>query len=161
MAGMTDIYGAGDYDYWVLKYDSSGTVVWQKTYGGSSSDYARSIQQTSDGGYIVAGMTDSYGAGDSDFWVQKLDSSGNISGCGIIFTSTAIVTDTSSSITETPATGSSTSAVANDSSAAAQDSNANSLVICEFGAPGCFPNDDWCFTTGNPDDCCSEMCGLY
>ena len=79
VAGYTDSFGAGSDDIWVLKLDSSGSVIWQKTYGGPSDDEARSIQQTSDGGYIVAGHTHSFGAGSYDFWVLKLDSSGNIS----------------------------------------------------------------------------------
>ena len=61
-----------------MKLDSSGNVTWQKTYGGSGEDYANSIQQTSDGGYIVAGQTYSFRASGFDAWVLKLDSSGNI-----------------------------------------------------------------------------------
>ncbi|MCD4749124.1 MAG: hypothetical protein K8R59_07105, partial [Thermoanaerobaculales bacterium] len=78
VCGFTSSYGAGNADYWVLKLDSSGNIEWQKAYGRSDSDYARSIQQTSDGGYIVAGFIDAYGAGSPDYWVLKLDSSGNI-----------------------------------------------------------------------------------
>ncbi len=51
---------------------------WAKTYGGSESDAARSIQQTIDGGYIVAGSTSSFGAGESDIWILKLSSDGDI-----------------------------------------------------------------------------------
>jgi hypothetical protein len=51
---------------------------WAKTYGGASDDYASSIQQTSEGGYIVAGSTASFGAGSRDAWVLKLDASGNV-----------------------------------------------------------------------------------
>ena len=47
-------------------------VEWEKTYGGSDYDEAYSIQQTKDGGYIVAGETDSFGAGDGDFYIIKL-----------------------------------------------------------------------------------------
>jgi hypothetical protein len=50
---------------------------WQKTYGGSSYDRAYSIQQTSDGGYIVAGLTQSFGAGNNDFYIIKTDANGN------------------------------------------------------------------------------------
>ena len=79
VAGVTDSYGSGVYDIWVLKLTSTGSVSWQKTYGGSSNDYARSIQQTSDGGFIVAGVTDSYGSGVYDIWVLKLTSTGSVS----------------------------------------------------------------------------------
>jgi uncharacterized delta-60 repeat protein len=78
VAGETDSFGAGNADFWVLKLDSSGNVLWQKTYGESGYDIANFIQQTSDGGFIVAGETSSFGAGNADFWVLKLDSSGNV-----------------------------------------------------------------------------------
>lgn len=77
VAGSTGSYGAGDNDVWVIKLDRSGNTEWTKTFGGEDSDYALSIEQTSDGGYIIAGTTRSYGAGESDVWVLKLDSSGN------------------------------------------------------------------------------------
>jgi uncharacterized delta-60 repeat protein len=77
VAGSTNSYGAGRDDYWVLKLDASGNVIWQKTYGGSSHEYAQSIQETSDGGFIVAGYTYSYGAGEKDILVLKLDATGN------------------------------------------------------------------------------------
>jgi len=68
-------YGA---HFWVLKLSSNGNLLWQKRYGGINYDYAASIQETSDGGYIMAGKTLSFGAGNSDAWVLKLDSNGNI-----------------------------------------------------------------------------------
>ncbi|MGR3309663.1 MAG: hypothetical protein ACUZ77_02710 [Candidatus Brocadiales bacterium] len=77
-AGWTSSFGAGMGDIWVLKLDANGIVQWQKTYGGSDSEGANSIQQTRDGGYIVAGWTESFGAGFGAFWVLKLDSGGNI-----------------------------------------------------------------------------------
>jgi predicted secreted protein len=78
VAGGTKCFGAGDDDIWVLKLDSSGNVQWQKTYGGSADDEGGDIQQTSDGGYIVAVSTKSFGAGGRDLWVLKLDSNGNV-----------------------------------------------------------------------------------
>ncbi|MDD5224297.1 MAG: hypothetical protein PHE84_09915 [bacterium] len=78
VAASTNSFGAGSYDSWVLKLNSDGTVAWQKTYSGTSDDYAYSIQQTTDGGYIAAGLTQSFGAGYYDFWVLKLNSDGTV-----------------------------------------------------------------------------------
>lgn len=71
-------------DAWVVKLDEFGTLQWQKCLGGTSGDYARDIQQTMDGGYIIAGMTSSNNGdvsgnhGESDAWVVKLDGSGTL-----------------------------------------------------------------------------------
>jgi predicted secreted protein len=78
VAGYTRSFGAGEGDIWVLKLSSSGDVEWQRTYGGSSDDGASFIQQTGDGGYVVAGYTRSFGAGERDIWVLKLSSSGDV-----------------------------------------------------------------------------------
>ena len=73
------IYSAGRYlDIVVLKLDSNGNITWQKGYGGSDSDAARFIQQITGGGYILAGDTESFGAGGYDNWVLKLDSNGDV-----------------------------------------------------------------------------------
>ena len=56
----------------------AGAATWAKTYGGTGADRATDVQMTADGGYIVAGATDSYGAGGTDAWVLKLDSDGNV-----------------------------------------------------------------------------------
>ncbi len=78
VAGDTDSFGAGGYDIWVIKIDSDGIVEWQYAYGGTGNEYPNSIQQTSDGGYIVAGETNSFGAGSWDVWIIKLDSDGAV-----------------------------------------------------------------------------------
>ena len=77
-AGYTSSFGVMNYGFWVLKLDENGAIAWQKAYGGTGYDYARSIHQTGDGGYIVAGSTTSFGAGNYDFWVLKLDENGAI-----------------------------------------------------------------------------------
>ena len=78
MAGATASYGAGLYDAYLVKTDASGNTEWEKTFGGSSWDYAFSVQQTTDGGYIIAGHTESYGAGGGDAYLIKTDASGNM-----------------------------------------------------------------------------------
>jgi hypothetical protein len=78
VAGYTSSYGAGSYDFWVVKLDSAGGFEWQKAYGGQNSDVAYSIHQTGDGGYVVAGETNSFGSVGSNVWVVKLDPLGNI-----------------------------------------------------------------------------------
>jgi hypothetical protein len=57
LAGTTDSFGAGGYDFWLLKTDSSGNVQWNRTYGGERDDVAFSVAATSEGGYILAGAT--------------------------------------------------------------------------------------------------------
>jgi len=77
VAGNTHSYTYGNSDVAIYKLNSSGNKVWFKHYGGSGNDGATSIQQTSDGGYIVAGWTSSYSHGGNDFAIYKLNSSGN------------------------------------------------------------------------------------
>jgi uncharacterized delta-60 repeat protein len=78
IAGYTASYGAGIVDVYLVKTNSSGNLAWNKTFGGSNDDRAYSVQQTSDGGYIIAGYTKSYGLGDADVYLVKTDSSGNL-----------------------------------------------------------------------------------
>ena len=74
----------GDADAWVIKLNSTGEIQWQKALGGSNEEIARSVQLTTDGGYIVAGSTKSNNGdvsgnqGDADAWIVKLNSSGGI-----------------------------------------------------------------------------------
>lgn len=73
------------FDYWVLKFDAENTLEWSKTYGGSADERGNSIIQTQDGGYAILGFSFSddgdvsENAGLQDYWLAKLDPSGNIS----------------------------------------------------------------------------------
>ena len=78
LAGYTNSYGAGDVDMYILKINSDGTLGWTRTVGGTGYDAAWAIINTSDGGYAVAGRTNSYGAGGYDMYIVKLNSSGTV-----------------------------------------------------------------------------------
>ena len=78
VAGYTFSYSAGRADFWLIKLDSQGNKLWDRIYGGSGEDSIRSLVQTDDGGYVLAGITFSFGAGEGDFWIIKLDEKGNI-----------------------------------------------------------------------------------
>ncbi|MDE2180437.1 MAG: hypothetical protein KGJ40_06280 [candidate division NC10 bacterium] len=130
VAGHTSSFGAGGNDAWVLKLDSSGTVTWQQTYGGVYTDEATAIQQTTDGGYIVAGHTSSFGAGGNDAWVLKLDSSGNITGCAAQGTSNATVTTTSVTGATSTVLVSTTTATVSATTVTPQDSTALPTTVC-------------------------------
>jgi hypothetical protein len=76
IAGMTYSFGAGLYDVYLVKTDANGDTLWTRTYGGSGTDWGESVQQTSDGGYIIAGYTMSFGAGGFDVYLVKTDANG-------------------------------------------------------------------------------------
>ena len=78
VAGVTDSYGAGNNDFLFLKLNPDGSLAWARTYGGTGTDEAHSIVQTADGGFAVAGVTDSYGAGNNDFLFLKLNPDGSL-----------------------------------------------------------------------------------
>lgn len=72
--GITSSYGAGDVDAWLVKTDSAGNEQWNRTFGGSGSDWGQAIQQTSDNGYIIAGITEPAVLG--NLWLIKTDALG-------------------------------------------------------------------------------------
>ena len=78
IAGTTNSWGAGGNDFYLVKTDGNGNISWTKTFGGALDDVANSVKQTSDGGYIVAGETNSFGAGDIDYYLIKTDALGTL-----------------------------------------------------------------------------------
>jgi len=76
-AGVTVSFGAGSEDIWVVKISGDGDSLWSHTYGGDETDYVWSIIEVSDGGYLLAGSTGSFGAGLEDMWLVRIDEDGN------------------------------------------------------------------------------------
>jgi hypothetical protein len=75
--GYTNGMGAGGYDIYTIKTDAQLNILWQKTYGGTDWDFGNSIEQTTDGGYVICGSTYSYGHGDEDYYLIKTNSTGD------------------------------------------------------------------------------------
>lgn len=78
LAGRTNSFGAGGWDIYVVKVNALLQVQWAKSIGGAGNEEAWSIRQTSDGGYIIGGYTNSFGAGQDDGILIKLDAQGNM-----------------------------------------------------------------------------------
>jgi len=77
MTGYSWSFGAGGVEFLLVKTDATGNLQWINSYGGTKDDHARCVVQTGDGGFAIAGATGSFGAGDDDFLLVKVDSLGN------------------------------------------------------------------------------------
>src|SRR5207247_781050 len=74
IAGWTSSFGAGGWDdVYLVRTDANGDSLWTKTYGGVNGDVAWSVQQTTDGGFIITGGTSSFGSGGYDVYLIKTD----------------------------------------------------------------------------------------
>lgn len=94
IVGYTRSFGSGVGDGLVLRLDETGSIVWQRTYGGPRNDSFTSVRQTMDGGYIVSGATESYGGVQQAALLLKIDRYGEAAGCSVMTTSNLTVIPT-------------------------------------------------------------------
>ena len=76
--GSTKSYGAGGYDFYIVKMDANGEKIWEKVAGGAAKDDATAVTATKDGGVLVLGTTKSYGTGSYNYYAVKLDAKGEL-----------------------------------------------------------------------------------
>ena len=77
-AGRTELQGSGKWAVWLIKTDANGNMLWDRTFEGINNSEIRSVKQTSEGGYILAGVTSWHSPGLADVWLIKTDASGNM-----------------------------------------------------------------------------------
>ncbi len=132
VAGDTSSFGEGDYDAWVLKLDAYGDIEWQKGYGGLQGDAALAIQPTGDGGYILAGGTNSSERRYYDVWLWKVDERGEIPNCqrGWSKQTTATTRDLTENGIETGKKGKDTYAIPREAHGRAKPMQARAQDFC-------------------------------
>ena len=133
IAGDTASYGAGAHDVWMLKLSADGTLQWQRTYGGHQSEWGEAVRQTADGGYYVAGGTQSFGVGYTDLWVLKLDPQGRIPGCALGVSSDATIRYTEVTGVDCNAVPADSDAIVTVSQATVRESAAVVHTQCKAG----------------------------
>ncbi len=80
LAGSSSSAGAGQDDFWLVRLDGNGEILWQKTYGGAGRDFAMALEPAGDG-LVLAGYGESFGKGQWDLWLLRLDENGDLAGC--------------------------------------------------------------------------------
>jgi hypothetical protein len=78
LAGDCESYGSGLFDVYLVKTNSKGRLEWQRSFGGSGWDDCYDVKQTENGGFVLAGCSDSFGKGDFDIYLVKTDHCGNL-----------------------------------------------------------------------------------
>ena len=128
VTGLTQSTGAGSYDILIAKYNTSGTIQWQRTLGGSSFSEGDGITVDNSGNVYVAGATNSTGAGSSDFIIAKLPDDGSLTGTyGSLTYASSSLTDAATTLTEGTSSLTSSSSSLTDSSSTLTDA-ASSLT---------------------------------
>ncbi len=150
VAGDTYVSSTSGYDFFIAKFNSSGVYEWSRALGGISVDYGKSVIQTMDGGFASTGMTYSFGAGNWDLLLVKLDNEGN--GCiGEYFPLTA--TDVSSAIIDVTPTVAVVSPTVTDVTPIISDTIQTVTEICSYipcdnpSAQWLCPNPCWQFAS--------------
>ncbi len=77
-AGETKPAGSHKWDAWIVRLDEEGERIWDNSFGGNGDEWFNTVSQTSDGGFIFCGVTESVGAGDGDVWVVRTDTRGKL-----------------------------------------------------------------------------------
>jgi hypothetical protein len=134
VAGLTWRGSTSGWDAWALKLDAGGSVVWQKAYGGSEDDGANSVQPTLDGGYFVAGNTNSFGARGRNAWALKLDADGDIANCAGSAITNAPSSDTSANVASSAALVASTDAIPTTNAILVREPAISVQRICYYAA---------------------------
>jgi len=130
VTGFTYSFGAGHLDLFLVKFNSSGDLTWAKTVGGTRTDWGNSIAPTSDGGYIVTGVTGSLGAGRDDLFLGKFSSSGEIWDCPLVADCSPVVGSPSLSSVSVSPTITAPSLVAVSCTLAVTSPSPTVTVIC-------------------------------
>ncbi|MEO5642998.1 MAG: T9SS type A sorting domain-containing protein [Bacteroidia bacterium] len=136
VCGWTDGTGEGMQDVFMMKTDSAGILQWSKTYGGANSDFGYDVQQTTNGGYAIAGTTKSFGAGNYDAYLITTDATGNLV-WSVCYGDTAV--DMANSLEQTADGG---FIIAGETSATGSSNSDFYLIKCDAsGSTGCYEND--------------------
>ncbi|MBN2382325.1 hypothetical protein JXQ70_05525 [bacterium] len=98
VVGSSSSFSDQSRDFWVMKIDASGTILWERTYGGSGDDLAEDILETGSGDYLIVGSTTSFDATDRDILILRTDAEGMIEDCSLVGTSAAAVEQLSTTV---------------------------------------------------------------
>ncbi len=151
VVGDTTSFGGGGQDGWIVRMNSTGTILWRKSYGADGDEAFRSILQTSDGGILVSGSTtSSIGAGLSDAWLLKLNSDGTLDEtCSFIADTDASEFTTSTKVTDTDMTPEDTAVTMIDSTATEGALTLSTRVQCAGCSADAYENDGTCLGSPN------------